>query len=155
MSHISLRPVTPADDEFLFAVYASTRSTELALVPWDDAQKLAFLQMQITAQRKHYQEYYPSNEHLVILRGAEPVGRLWLDRQVERIHMLDVTVLPQFRGASIGGTVVRQLLDEAAGAGKAVTIYVEGFSPSLRFFERLGFASVEEKGAHLLLRWLE
>lgn len=150
---IALRPVLPVDEPFLFAIYASTRSLELEQLPWDEAQKRAFLQMQITAQRQHYQAHYPSAQHLIILRGAEPVGRLWVDQQAEQIHLLDLTVLPPFRGAGIGTAVLSDLLAEAAGSGKAVTIYVESYNPSLRFFDRLGFGQAGQNGVHLLMRW--
>ena len=38
-----LRAVEPGDREFLYRVYASTRTEELAVVPWHEADKDAFL----------------------------------------------------------------------------------------------------------------
>jgi len=49
--------------------------------------------------------------------------------------------------------VIKQLLDEAKRGGKVTRIYVEEFNPSLRLFERLGFAVTEQQGMHLLLQW--
>ena len=46
---IALRPIRPDDRSFLLAVYASTREPELAAVPWDAAQKAAFVEMQFDA----------------------------------------------------------------------------------------------------------
>jgi len=40
---IMLRPVRESEDSFLFELYASARAAELALVPWIDAQRQAFL----------------------------------------------------------------------------------------------------------------
>ena len=53
---ITLRPVSPADEKFLCDVYSSTRTEELAQVPWGDEQKAAFLQMQFDAQDRYYRE---------------------------------------------------------------------------------------------------
>lgn len=150
---LGLRPVCPEDEPFLFAVYASTRAEELSQVPWDEVQKRAFLQMQFNAQRHHYERAYPHALHQVILQGELPVGRLWSDRTAERIHLLDLTILPAHRGSGLGSTLLRELQGEAAGSDQAITIYVESFNPSLRLFERLGFQRVAEEGAHLLLRW--
>jgi hypothetical protein len=33
----TFRPITPDDDEFLYELYASTRTAELAVVPWSDS----------------------------------------------------------------------------------------------------------------------
>ena len=47
---ITLRPIGPDDEAFLYRVYASTREEELAPLGWNEAQKTAFLRMQFTAQ---------------------------------------------------------------------------------------------------------
>jgi len=52
-----------------------------------------------------------------------------------------------------GGALMRDLLDEAAGAGKAVAIHVEKFNPALRLYRRLGFTTEEDKGVYDLMRW--
>lgn len=46
---ITLRDADPNDAGFLFAVYASTRVEEMALVPWSEEQRQGFLKMQFDA----------------------------------------------------------------------------------------------------------
>jgi ribosomal protein S18 acetylase RimI-like enzyme len=150
---VTLRPVTAADDDFIFNCYASTRAQELAQVPWSPEQKEAFVRMQYTAQKQHYAAEAPKASHNIIYVNAAPVGRIFLDRREDALHILDITVLPQHRNQRTGSLLLRRLLDEAGGAGKPVTIYVESFNPSLRFFERLGFRKDHEKGLHLLMKW--
>ena len=65
MTSIALRPIGPDDLEFLFRVYASTRAAEMAVVPWDEAQKEAFLRMQFAAQDSYYHANFPSAYALV------------------------------------------------------------------------------------------
>ena len=151
---ISLRPVEQADDEFLLAVYASTRADEMARVPWAPEQKDAFVRMQFHAQKRHYAAQYPKATHEIICVDGTSVGRLYLARAADEFHILDVTVLPQFRNAGTGSFLIRKLLDEAGKAGKPVSIYVESFNPSLRLFSRLGFQKVDESGFQRLLRWI-
>lgn len=153
MCTIALEPVRPADDPFLLAVYASGRAQEMAMVPWDEAQKAAFLQMQFEAQRQHYIAHYPTAEHLIVQYGGQPVGRLWVDRHADRIHVLDLTILPEHRNRGIGSTVLRSLRAEAAVSKLPLTIHVESFNPSRRLFERLGFAEKSESGFHVLMEW--
>jgi len=150
---IKLRPVTEADEEFLLSVYSTTRAAELAQVPWSPEQKDAFVKMQYAAQKHHYATEYPQASHEIICAGALPVGRLYLSRGDKEFHILDITVLPQHRNRGTGSTLLRRIMDEAAQAGKPVTIYIENFNPSLELFRHLGFATAAEQGFQLLLRW--
>ena len=150
---LTLRPVTQADDDFIFSCYASTRAQELAQAPWSPEQKEAFVRMQYTAQKQHYAAEAPQADHDIIYVDATPVGRIFLDRRQDALHILDITVLPQHRNQGAGSLLLRRLLDEAGKLGRPVTIYVESFNPSLRFFERLGFRKDHEKGFHLLMKW--
>jgi GNAT superfamily N-acetyltransferase len=150
---ITLRPATAADDDFILACYASTRAQEMAQVPWNPEQKEAFIRMQYVAQKQHYAAEWPRAGHDIIYVDKVPVGRIYLDRREDALHILDITVLPQHRNQGTGSTLLRRLLDEAGRVGKPLTIYVENFNPSLRLFERLGFRKDHEKGFHLLMKW--
>jgi GNAT superfamily N-acetyltransferase len=150
---ITLRPATEADDGFIFKCYASTREQELAQVPWTAEQKESFVRMQYAAQKTHYAAEAPRASHDVIYVDATPVGRIYLDRRDDALHILDITVLPQHRSQGTGSLLLRRLLEEAGKLGKPVTIYVESFNPSLRLFERLNFQREHEKGFHLLMKW--
>jgi ribosomal protein S18 acetylase RimI-like enzyme len=149
---ITLRAVRESDDPFLFELYASTRASELALAPWTDAQKQAFLQMQFAAQKSSYAQQYPAAQHHMICLEEEPVGRLYLDRSSDRFHILDITIAPQSRNKGIGSAVLEEILREAHDARKSTTIYVEDFNPSVRLFERLGFLRALVKDFQILLQ---
>ena len=150
---VSFRPVRPEDEAFLRQVYAGTRSDEMALVPWSEAQKEAFVDMQFAAQQQHYAAYFPAATHDVILLDDRPIGRLYVERREHEIHIIDIVLLPQDRNAGIGTPIIRDIMAEAARDGKAVRIYVEAFNPSLRLFARLGFSAIEEVNYRFLLEW--
>ena len=149
----SLRPVSPDDEEFLFQVYASTRAEEMALVPWDAAQKQSFLQMQFNAQRESYQREFPRAKYEVILRDDVPAGRLIVDRSDEAIMILDVALLPEHRRAGIGTKLIRDLQFEAQESQRGLRLHVENFNPAFRLYERLGFTKIEETGFYWLMEW--
>ena len=150
---ITLRPVEAADDEFLVAVYRSTRQAELAQVPWTQEEKDVFVRAQFAAQKQHYAKEYPAASHDVICLGDVAVGRVYLARNVDALHVLDITILPEHRNRGIGSSVLRCIMEEARASRKPVTIYVESFNPSLQLFRRLGFEQVSESGFHYLLKW--
>ena len=149
----TLRPVQDEDEMLLLEIYSSTRADEMALVPWDEAQKQAFLQMQFSAQQKHYRAYFPHATHEMILAEGQPVGRLYIDRRETEIRILDVTLLPQARGHGIGTQILPDIMKEADHRNQSCSIYVESFNRSLGLFQRLGFVKIEESGALWLMEW--
>jgi ribosomal protein S18 acetylase RimI-like enzyme len=151
---VALRPVEPGDEELLFQIYASTRAEELAVVPWDDAQKHAFMRAQFDAQDRWYREHYAGASFDVVVIGGEPAGRLYVYRGEAEIRIVDIALLPDRRGDGVGSALLRDLIAEADAAGKRVTIHVERFNPALRLYERLGFSVAEDKGVYLLLERL-
>jgi len=150
---VRLRAVETEDEPFLLQVYSSTRADELALVPWTEEQRRAFVEMQFAAQQKHYAGEYPNATHDIILANGRPVGRLYVARLMEEIRIADITLLAEERSRGIGTYLIEGLLDEAAVTGKFVSVYVETFNPSVRLFERLGFTRTEQVGINYLLRW--
>lgn len=148
----TLRPVQEEDEAQLLTIYSSTRADEMALLPWDAAQKQAFLQMQFSAQQKHYRAYFPQAAHEMILAEDQTVGRLYIDRRETEIRILDVTLLPQARGHGIGTQILLDLMKEADHENKSCSIYVESFNRSLSLFQRLGFVKTEESGALWLMK---
>ncbi len=150
---LTFRPITDGDMAFLARVYASTRLEELSVVPWDDFEKAVFLQTQFGAQHAHYQKHYSDTDWLVVLRGDEPIGRLYLARWARQHRMVDIALLPAHRGEGLGEAIVRDLMDEAAVAGKALSIHVEKMNPALRLYTRLGFVKAGEEGIYDLMRW--
>ena len=150
---LAFRRMTDADLPFLAWVYASTRIEELAVTPWSDAQKAEFLDMQFRAQHAHYQQYYPDADWLVTMRGGEDIGRLYIERWPSQHCIIDIALLPAHRRKGLGKALLLDLMDEAAAAGKAVTIHVEKNNPAMRLYRRLGFRTEEDKGVYDLMRW--
>lgn len=150
---VTLRPVRAEDEAFLCALYGTTREQELALTPWNEEQRAAFIRFQFAAQQQFYQAEFPRAEHSIILRGDQPIGRLYVDRRVAEIHILDITLLAQYRGQGLAAPLLRALLDEAAQAGKSVSIQLDSFEQSQPVFERLGFKPTVTDGFHTSYVW--
>ncbi|WP_245307805.1 GNAT family N-acetyltransferase [Hoeflea sp. IMCC20628] len=150
---LTCRSMTTEDLGFLSALYASTREDELAPWPWSDEQKATFLEMQFQAQHAHYREHYPDALWLVLERAGKPIGRLYLEQWPSEHRIIDIALMPDTRGQGVGSALLRDVMDEAAGLSKAVSIHVEKTNPAMRLYKRLGFETVEDKGVYDLLRW--
>lgn len=150
---ITLRPVAPEDEKFLRYVYAGTRREELALLDWDDSAKEAFIDMQFRAQHTHYQSVFPDADYLVILETEAPAGRLYIHRSDNDMRIIDIAILPNYRGRGIGTALLRDILDEGEQKGRTVSIHVERFNRALQLYLRLGFVVVADQGVYLLMKW--
>jgi ribosomal protein S18 acetylase RimI-like enzyme len=150
---VSLRLITPEDVPFLARVYASTRWDELVPTGWSDEEKAVFCRRQFDAQSAHYRQHYPEASFEIIERDGAPIGRLYVARWEKEIRIVDISLLPEARGAGIGTKLLRELQEEGRAAGKSLTIHVERFNRALQLYQRLGFQEVEDKGVYLLMRW--
>ena len=144
---IELRTVEEQDQDFLFSVYASTRADEMNLVDWSTEQKVAFLHMQFEAQTRHYSLYYPNAEYKVIERAGVSLGRLIVEDRGDHFLIMDIALLPQYRGAGIGTFLLQELKQEAIRLNLPLVLRVEFFNPAIRLYDRLGFVKTREVNA--------
>ncbi|MDB5987706.1 MAG: family N-acetyltransferase [Nevskia sp.] len=149
----SLRPVDAVDLPFLFQLYASTRAEELAQIPWDAAQKQAFLQMQFDAQRRHYSSCFGGDRHDLIVCEGHPVGRFYVGRWSAEIRVIDISLLPEYRGHRIGAKLLTDLQLEANLQSKRVSIHVGKFNRARHLYNRLGFVLASSGEVHDLMIW--
>jgi GNAT superfamily N-acetyltransferase len=66
---------------------------------------------------------YPTCERNIIERDGVPVGRLWVDEWRDQIRLVDIALVAEYRGQGIGSTLLRQVMDRGAAAGKPVGVY--------------------------------
>src|SRR6516162_5937051 len=108
---ISLRLARQEDQEFLFKLYASTRQAELEAFGWNPAQQKAFLRMQFNAQRRWYETAYPAAVEQIVELNQQPAGRLMVEKGAATT-LVDICLLPEHRGSGIGGSLLRELMDQ-------------------------------------------
>jgi len=146
-------PLAHHDEQFLFALYSSTRLDELAFVPWNEEQKHSFLQNQFHAQHTHYFTKYPDASYQIIKLQENPIGRLYVVELDDEIRVLDLTILPELRGQNFGTQLIKEILADAAQKKKAVQIYLENYNRAGELFKRLAFKPVSDDGIYVLWRW--
>jgi ribosomal protein S18 acetylase RimI-like enzyme len=154
MPDISLRPSHPDDQPFLAAVYASTRTDELAAVPWTEEQKAAFLAQQFHAQDVAYRENYPDGSFSIVEVDGVPVGRLIVTRlEGDELRIVDVALLPEHRNAGTGTRLIQDVLATAAVDDLMVSLHVEVWNPAVRLYERLSFRRASANDVHMRMEW--
>jgi GNAT superfamily N-acetyltransferase len=150
---VTLRPIHPGDESFLYDVYASTRLEELASLGWSEARQEAFLRMQFRAQHQSYLAQFPTADFQIILWHEQPIGRLYIERRPDEIRGIDVALLPAYRQAGIGTAILQGLLAEATRRHKPFRIHVEKFNRAQHLYKRLGFTTLADDGVYLFMEW--
>lgn len=147
---VTLRPAADEDRPFMLRVYASIREPELEASGLPREQWGAFVEHQFQAQSHAYANYRDTSFKVVLVDG-EPAGRLIVARWPEEMRVVDIALLPEYRGCGIGGTLMRGVIDEAEERGVKTSIHVERFNPAQHLYTRLGFRLVSETGVYMLL----
>lgn len=146
----SLRPVTPEDHAFLTALFVTTRD-DLASLP--DELRDVVVDMQFRAQDASYRRANPDAAFDVVEVDGRPVGRLYVDRRLDEIRIIDISLLPGLRGVGLGTALIRAVQAEAAGSHSRVTLHVADGNRAAGLYARLGFRVIGDVGVYRLMEW--
>ena len=145
---IKLRPAEEKDNSFIESVYGSTREDELNLTNWPEQQKKAFIIMQSMAQLAEYKKNYPGAAFQIILYKKQAAGRFYTWENDNEIRLIDITLLPLFRGKGIGTNLLQELIKKSNTGNKKISLHVEPGNPALQLYKRLGFVYIKNNGRH-------
>lgn len=110
--------------------------------------------MQFDARERHYQREFPTADDEIVEVDGQPAGRLEVFRDSEQLLVVDLALLPPFRGRGIGTALLRSLLEESTRTGLPARIHVEEFNRARSLYERLGFRLVSASPPYLLMEWM-
>jgi GNAT superfamily N-acetyltransferase len=158
---LTLRHAGEADRAFLQALFASFRAEEMALIPWPQPQKDAFLAEQFRLQHHHFVSYFSGADFWIVERSHRageslPVGRLYLDRSTPLWRVIDIGFLPGARGQGFGSALLGWAQESAVEAGAVgIDLHVLLANPrAQRLYRSLGFeAEGEPEGYHQRMAW--
>lgn len=119
---------------------------------WSEEEAHTLLAGQFRMQDAYYRRHYPQGHFDVVLRDATAVGRLYYDWSGREACVIDIALLPQYRGAGIGSRLMRAVVAEAAHRGMPMSLYVERDNPVRSLYRRLGFAPIGENGVYEHMR---
>ena len=148
---MTLRPATAGDEPFLQALYAETRSGEMAATGWPEAFQTSFLQGQFDAQQRSYRQQFPDASFDVVLAAGKPVGRLYVARLPGAVTVVDITLAVTCRGRGLGTALLVGIIAEATRAGLPIRLQVDANNRARRLYRRLGFEETGRAGFYLHL----
>jgi ribosomal protein S18 acetylase RimI-like enzyme len=143
--------VSSADRHRLREIYVACRADEFRALALSDAQRTGLLHMQFEAQQHHYTTYFGDAEFLLVEYNGEVAGRMTVQRSTEQMLLVDIAVLPAFRGQGIATALLGVLIAESKERGLPLRCHVDPGNPARRLYERLGLRVVGQVGVDLLL----
>ncbi len=154
LAGVRLQPASDDHLAFLLRVYSSARAEEMATTGWSEADIAAFLAQQFQFQHQYYREHYADAQFSIITRHDEAIGRLYWWCEGDRASLMDISLLPEHRGAGIGNAILTRLLAQADAESVTTTLYVEPYNPALSLYERHGFEVIGANGVYLKMHRL-
>lgn len=153
VAKVSLRAAEDGDAAFLRRLYASTRQAEMDAVGWPDDMRRQFLDDQFHLQDLHYRQHHPAAARHIVLFKRKPAGRLYLNRDGDSLHVVDISLLSERRGCGVGAALLGWVQKTATAEGRRSTLAVYLDNPALRLYERLGYRPIERQGPRCIMEW--
>ncbi len=138
---IALRPARAGDFDYCAALYFAEMERIIRELNLDRTAQLAGLR----------ERWHSTEVRIITLDGAD-IGWLQSMTQGDALFLGQLFVDAAFQRRGIGTDVVRRLIDEAACAGRAVTLGVVKTNPALRLYERLGFCITHDDDRKFYMR---
>jgi len=148
-----LRAATPEDVAFQVLLYATTRREEMDAAGFPAGMREAFVAMQFEAQRAHYAQHYPAANYSIIECNGARAGRLIVHRAEDHFNIIDIALMPEYRGRGIGRVLLQEVIAEATAKQFPIRLFAFTGERAIRLYHRLGFADVHDDGLHTELVW--
>ncbi len=142
------RPVNNDDTGFLKDLYCQSRDyeTTVANIPAETLKQ--FLHQQFLLQTEHFNRVYKNAECNLIQYQGAAIGRIYFNQENENLHLIDITLLRNYRGLGIGRFFITNLLSKTK---VRTTLYVNERNPALFFYKKLGFKELEKEQGYIYM----
>lgn len=151
--HIQLRAQSQSAEDlaFLRQLYASVKLDELGNSGWNESQKIAFIDTQFDAQQRFYSQHQNAS-FLLVLYKNHPVGRVYLQQAEQALVLIDISLIKGFRSQGLGSLLMQSVIEKARQHRLAIELNIDKMNPALKWYLRMNFQLIEEKGVYLYLR---
>lgn len=138
--YIELRQGRRSDIEFIYELRTETMKEYFEQAGgWDER------------EQRDYAGAHIENTKIIVVDGRD-AGVIKVLPQSGGLDLHQFQILPGFQNRGIGGLLIGEILQEAAGAGADVTLDVLKVNPALRLYKRMGFRITSEDEHNYYMR---
>jgi GNAT superfamily N-acetyltransferase len=150
---VSLRPETVDDRPFLRDLHLSVRDEEPGFRELAPANRTALLDQQFTWQHAHYLAAFPQGWFTIVMVDDRPAGRFYLARLADCMRVIDISLLPEYRGQGIGTQLLKNVQAESVRTGLPIRLSVVRSNSAGSFYARLGFRITRLEDIRQEMEW--
>lgn len=152
-SRVSLRPETQNDLDFLRDLVFAVRETEPGFRALDLSERTRLLAEQFQLQHRDYHLRFPNAHFLIIEADQKPIGRFYLNHDIDHILIVELSILPAFQNFGIGTQLLKTVIAEATRTQIPIHLSVVIGNPAENFYRALQFKPVKSTGSHIEMTW--
>ncbi len=151
---LRLRPAEAADELFIGQLFKAAKTEQFAGAGLQQAVLDALLEQQFRAQTSSYAAQFPAATSLIVLERDHAIGRLLLNCEARHWHIIDLVLLPAFRGHGFGTDVIETVASAAIrDAVRSLTLIVLASNAAARrLYARLGFVETAANATHITMQ---
>ena len=152
---ISIRPATDRDEAFVRQVHDAARHWEFEGLLRSGQEEMyhKVMAQQYKSQHEVYFASYPAAHYGIIQWTDRPIGRLYVNYSDAEVLVLDIAVLPDYRGHGIGEIVLKGICIEAGMRRVPVRLHVHYLSRAQHLYTALGFRKTGMDGPSYAMEW--
>ena len=149
----SLHPADVAHDRAtLLDAYASSRLDAPDLADRHPESRQAVIEHEFESRQLSYPVDFPGVQFFLLSLGSHPAGRIYLQAAPAEVFLVDLVLLPVFRGHGHGTALLRDLIRFAHTSRRPLRLHVAKNNPrAATLYHRLGFRPLTELAQHWLL----
>jgi GNAT superfamily N-acetyltransferase len=154
---LSIRPARPADKPLLKKLIDDKYSALKQTTDLGRDQIENLMEIQVTAQNSAYGGMFPNAAYFVVEKTGQAIGKLTLDWDGERAHVVDLGFIAKAQGKGYGQTIIEALLGACGQAKCPLSLACATQDAALlRFLVAHGFVArgpVDPQASHVQLLW--
>ena len=137
MTRVALRPATPADSEFCYALHKAAMGGYIAAIwGWDEQVQREF----------HARAFNPARWQIITADGTD-IGMIDIEYRPGEIYLARIEVHPDHQGHGTGTRLVSALIHEATQKGQHLVLDVLAINHRAQaLYLRLGMTEVARHG---------
>ena len=147
---LSYHQETFEDEGFIRRLMLEMLSNQLRPASWPAAIRESLLEAQYQVRRQGFRQTADNRPGTVTVLDGKPVAWYVTSEDPQRIHLVSLIVLNDYRAKGIGSAILKNVLDPADRDRKTVRLSVSlGNIRAIALYSRFGFRQLENDGIHI------
>jgi GNAT superfamily N-acetyltransferase len=141
------------DEAFLKELFFDARAAEFLPLHLAEAALQQLMDMQYRVQKSSYELQFPDAQNSIVWVGPYRVGHMLVSAGAAAIHLIDIGLLPPFRGNGIGRGLLEELCRRASEAGVPLRLTVRTNNRAINLYKRMGFQPRGQTAIDMEMEW--